>query len=100
MIPSLAYTEALRGNIMAQRKPEEPITLEQVLRLVEKLSPEDQQKLLLTLDRNSRSQEWRNLVAAVDEDNKELPSLSDEEIAEEVRAIKHDRKSRSAQSSD
>jgi hypothetical protein len=39
-------------------------------------------------------------VAAVDEDNKELPSLSDEEIAEEVRAIKHDRKSRSAQSSD
>jgi hypothetical protein len=47
MIPSLAYTEALRGNIMAQRKPEEPITLEQVLRLVEKLSPEDQQKLLL-----------------------------------------------------
>jgi len=85
---------------MAQRKPEEQITLEQVLKLVEKLSPDDQEQLRIRLDRNTRQQEWRNLVAAVAEDNKELASLSDDDIAEEVRAVKQARKSRSAQSSD
>lgn len=46
---------------MAQRKPEEQITLEQVLKLVEKLSPDDQEQLRIRLDRNTRQQEWRNL---------------------------------------
>jgi hypothetical protein len=85
---------------MAQRKSEEPVTLDQVLKLVEKLSPNDQEQLRLRLDRMTRHQEWRNLVAAVAEDNKGLPPLSDEEIAEEVRAVKHDRKARCAQDSD
>lgn len=85
---------------MAQRNPEEQVTLDQVLKLVDKLSPDDQEQLRLKLDRKTRHQEWRNLVAAVAEDNKELPPLSDEEIAEEVRAVKQARKARCAQDSD
>jgi hypothetical protein len=85
---------------MAQRKPEEEVTVDQVLKLVDKLSPEDQEQLRLKLDQKTRHQEWRNLVAAVAEDNKGLPPLSDEEIAEEVRAVKQARRARRAQDSD
>jgi hypothetical protein len=78
---------------MAQRKPEEQVTLEQVLKLVDKLSSDDQEQLRLKLDRKTRHQEWRNLVTEVAEDNKKLPSLSDEEIAKEVQAVKQAKKS-------
>ena len=35
---------------MAQRKPEENVTLDQVLKLVEKLTPEEQSKLRQSLE--------------------------------------------------
>jgi hypothetical protein len=76
---------------MAQRK-EEQVTLDQVLELVDKLSPADQEQVRPKLDRKTRYQEWRSLVAAVAEDNKALPVLSDAEIAEEVQAVKQARK--------
>jgi hypothetical protein len=85
---------------MAQRKPEEQVTLDQVLRLIDKLSPDDQEQLRLKLDRKTRQQEWRDLVTAVAEDNKGVPPLSDEEIAEEVRAVKQARKAQRVQDSD
>ncbi|MBI4533003.1 MAG: hypothetical protein HY711_03570 [Candidatus Melainabacteria bacterium] len=84
---------------MAQRKPEQQVTLDQVLKLVDRLSPDEQEQLRLKLDCKTRHQEWRNLVAAVSEDNKGLSPLSDEEIAEEVRAVKQDRKAQRAQDS-
>lgn len=85
---------------MAQRQPEESITLDQVLKLVEKLSPAEQEQLRARLDSKARHQQWRNLVAAVAEDNKDIPPLTDDEIAEEVSAVKQVRKAQCARDSD
>lgn len=69
---------------MAQRKSEEKITVDQVLRLVDQLSPEEQGKLRHKLD-ESWSAEWRALLKEVDEQNKDTLPLSEEEIMAEVK---------------
>lgn len=76
---------------MAQRKPEEKITLDQVLKLVERLSPEEQGRLRHKLD-ESWSAEWKALLKEVEQQNKESPSLSEEEIMAEVKAVRKEMK--------
>ena len=73
---------------MAQRQPEEQITLEQVLTLVDKLPPTEQEKLRKNLSNRTWGQRWRQLVKDVEEDSKGLPALSEEEIVAEMKAIK------------
>jgi hypothetical protein len=70
---------------MAQRKPKEKVTVDQVLNLVDQLSPEEQGKLRHKLD-ESWSTEWRTLFKELDEQNKDTPPLSEEEIMAEVKA--------------
>lgn len=77
---------------MAQRKPEEKVTVEQVLKLVDQLSPEEQGKLRHKLD-ESWSAEWRALIKEVDEQNKGTPPLSEEEIVTEMKAVRRELKS-------
>jgi hypothetical protein len=76
---------------MAQRKPEERTTLDQVLKLVDQLSPREQGKLRRKLD-ESWSAEWRALLKEVDEQNKGKPPLSEEEIVAEMKAVRRELK--------
>lgn len=82
---------------MAQRKPEEKVTVDQVLKLVDQLSPEEQGKLRRKLD-ESWSAEWRALIKEVDEQNQGTPPLSEEEIVAEMKAVRRELKAESAQS--
>jgi hypothetical protein len=81
---------------MAQQKPEK-VTLNQVLKLVNQLSPEDQSELRRKLD-ESWSAEWRALIKEVDEQNQGTPPLSEEEIVAEMKAVRRELKAESAQS--
>lgn len=82
---------------MAQRKPEEKVTVDQVLKLVDQLSPEEQGKLRRKID-ESWSTEWRALTKEVDEQNQGTPPLSEEEIVAEMKAVRRELKAESAQS--
>jgi hypothetical protein len=83
---------------MAQRKPEEKVTVEQVLKLVDQLSPEEQGKLRHKLD-ESWSTEWRALFKELDEHNKGTPPLSEEEIMAEVKSVREEMKAERARQS-
>lgn len=83
---------------MAQRKSEEKITVDQVLRLVDQLSPEEQGKLRHKLD-ESWSAEWRALLKEVDEQNKDTLPLSEEEIMAEVKDARQEMKAERARKS-
>lgn len=81
---------------MAQRKSDEQITVDQVLKLVNQLSPEEQSELRLKLD-ESWEQQWDDLASKIQERCKGLPPLSDEEIMDEVKAVRETRKGRRAE---
>jgi hypothetical protein len=83
---------------MAQRKPDEKVTVDQVLKLVDQLSPEDQGKLRHKLD-ESWSAEWRALLKEVDDQNKGTEPLSEEEILAEVKAVRDEMKAERARQS-
>jgi hypothetical protein len=83
---------------MAQRKPEEKVTVDQVLKLVDQLSPEEQGKLRHKLA-ESWSMEWRALLKEVDEQNKGTPPLSEEEIMAEVKDVREEMKAERARQS-
>jgi len=76
------------GTVMAQRKPDTNDTLNQVMKLVEQLSPEQYAELRRKLDAKSWGLEWRELVKDVENDNQGEPALSDEEILAEVKAVR------------
>ena len=62
---------------MAQRKPENKDTLQQVLKLVALLSPEDLDELRRKLNLKDWGEEWRQLVKDVAADNMNMPPMSD-----------------------
>ena len=83
---------------MAQRKPEEKVTVDQVLKLVDQLSAEEQGKLRHKLD-ESWSAEWRALLKEVDEQNKGTEPLPEEEIVAEMKAVREEMKAERARQS-
>ncbi|MBP9093696.1 hypothetical protein KBI23_21940 [bacterium] len=83
---------------MAQRKSEEKITVDQLLKLVDQLSPEEQGKLRHKLD-ESWSAEWRALLKEVDEQNKDTLPLSEEDILAEVKDARQEMKAERARKS-
>lgn len=82
---------------MAQRKPEVKTPLDQVLKLVDQLSPSDRDELRRKLNLRDWGEQWRQLVKDVAEDNKGLPPLSDEEIAQEVMDYRREQRAKRAQ---
>lgn len=84
---------------MAQPQPEERITLDQVLKLVDKLSPEEQEQLRKSLsDKYKRFQQLCDKVEA-NRIAKGLPRLTEDEIVAEVRAIREEMKAERADQS-
>jgi hypothetical protein len=58
------------------------VSLEQVLELVEQLSPQERGELRRRLD-ESRGLRWDSLVKQIAERNKDLPPITEEEIYQE-----------------
>ena len=73
---------------MALQKPEDKSSLNQVLKLVNNLSPDDQEQLRQDLNNRTWGQRWDVLVQKVQEQSKGLPPLNDEEIVAEMKAIR------------
>jgi hypothetical protein len=84
---------------MAQRKSEEQSPLDQVLKLVDTLSLDEQKQLRLMLNAKAWGEKWDQLVKDVAEDNKDLPPISEEEIYAEFTEHRREQRTKRAQSS-
>lgn len=70
--------------------------LEQVLKLVEQLSPEERKELRQKLEDKTWGERFTELVQDVAEDTKDLPPLTEEEIAQQVTAYRREKPAQSA----
>ncbi len=84
---------------MAQRKPDDKVTLDQLLQLVNQLSTDDRQELYRRLDLKSWGEKWRVLCAEVDAHSKDLPQLTEQEVFNEMKEIRNELKAERAQGS-
>jgi hypothetical protein len=80
-------------------QPKKKPSVEQILKLVEQLSPSEQGELRNKLD-TSWGERWDSLVARVEERNKGLPQLTEEEIYAEFTEHRREKRAMRAQSSD
>ena len=73
---------------MAQRKPEERMTLDQIIPLVNKLTPEVRQQLLCRLEFQAWDEQWDQVKKQLEERHatKGLPTPTDEDIHAEFDA--------------
>lgn len=86
---------------MAQPIPEEKVTLDQVLKLVDKLTPEEQEQLRDDLSNRSWGKRFQQLCDRVEATRmaKGLSRLTEEEIMAEVKAVRDEMKARRANQS-
>lgn len=85
---------------MAQPKPER-VSLDQVLRLIAQLAPEEQDTLRRRLGLKDWGDEWRRLENEIETASRarRLPDLTEEEIFEEVTATRREQREDRAQGS-
>ena len=84
---------------MAQRKPEDKMTADQVMKLVEQLPPSEKGALRNKMDA-TWGEQWDSLVAKVEKRNKDLPQLTEEEICAEFTEHRREQRAKRAQSCD
>lgn len=82
-----------------QRQPEESPALTEVLKLVDKLSPKDRETLCRKLDLKGWGERWRALCSEVDEQNKDLPAIAEQEIVSELKELRRETRGQRDQSS-
>ena len=84
---------------MAQRRPEDNSALSQVLKLVEKLSPDQQEELRFKLNCKSWGERWETLSERVKArfTADGLPLPTDDEIMADVKSVRNERKDNLAQ---
>jgi hypothetical protein len=73
---------------MAQRKPEEKVTVDQVLKLVDQLSTEEREEVRAKLNSQSKTERWQALSSKVQDQCRDLPSMSDDEIVADLKEIR------------
>lgn len=83
---------------MAQPQPEENVTLNQVLKLVDHLSPGEKGKLRRALDK-SWAERWQMLCDRVQERNQGLAPITDDEIMAEIKSAREARRAQRAENS-
>jgi hypothetical protein len=85
---------------MAQPKPER-ISLEQILRLVDQLQPDEQEELRRNLNNKDWGKHFHQLCDEIEATRlaKGLPRLTDEEIMTEVKAVREEMQAERDQSS-
>jgi hypothetical protein len=71
-------------------------SLDQLLKLVDQLPPEDLLELRRQLDSKTWGERFRQLVKDVAEDTKDEPPLTDEEIAQEVMTHRREKRAQGA----
>ena len=84
---------------MAQRKPDDKVTVEQVLKLIDRLSASEQSGLLNKLEAKAWHKEWNTLLKLVDDQNADQPTLSEQEIMTAVKEVREEMKAERAQNS-
>ncbi|HEY9868269.1 MAG TPA: hypothetical protein V6D08_03825 [Candidatus Obscuribacterales bacterium] len=67
-----------------------------MLRLVDKLTPEEQELLRVRLNSKSKTERWQALFDKVQEQCKGLPPISDEEIVSDLKDIRKELKAKRA----
>jgi hypothetical protein len=77
---------------MAQPQPEERTTLDQVLKLVDKLTPEEQEQVRVRLNSKSKAERWQALFDRVQTRCMNLPPLTDEDIIADMKEIREELK--------
>lgn len=89
----IVYLMGERCVTMAQR-PSEKVTLKQVLKLVDKLSPEEVLELQRKLNDRTWGKRFEQLCEKIEANRlaKGLPKLTDEEIIAEVKAVRNEMK--------
>ena len=81
---------------MNQPQPDERVTVDKILRLVEQLSPGEVQELREKLDSKTWGDRFRQLVQDVATDNEGTDPLTDEEIADEVTKYRREKRAQGA----
>ncbi len=86
---------------MAQRRPDDKVSLDQVLRLVDQLSSDEQEKVRKKLSGRSWGQRFQQLCNTVEAVRvaRGLPRLSEEEIMAEVKGVRDEMKAERANQS-
>ncbi len=84
---------------MAQPQPQEQLTLDQVLRLVDKLTPEEQEQVRARLNSRSKIGRWQALFSKVQSRCKNLPPITDEDIVADMKEIREELKAEGASQS-
>lgn len=86
---------------MAQRNPEDKVTVAQILKLVDKLSSDEQEQIRKKLSTRSWGQRFQQLCDKVEATRlaKNLPHLSEEEIMAEVKVVREEMKAERANQS-
>ena len=87
--------------MMAQRQPKEHLTVSQLLKLVDKLSPEEQEELRRQLNSKTWHERWDELSNTIRARfiAGGTPIPTDEEIMVDVKAVRNERKNRLAKGS-
>ena len=81
---------------MNKQKPDEQVTVEKILRLVELLSPAEVEELRRELGSKTWGDRFRQLVQDVAKDNEGKEPLTDEEIADEVFKYRREKRAQGA----
>jgi Tfp pilus assembly pilus retraction ATPase PilT len=86
---------------MAQRKPDDKVTVDQVLKLVDQLSTDEQEQVRKKLSNRSWGPRFQQLCDKVEVTRvaKGLPRLTEEEIMAEVKAVRDELKAERADQS-
>ncbi len=79
-------------------QPKKKVSVDQVLKLVEQLTPSEMGELRNKLDA-SWGDHWDSLVARVEEHNKGFPPLTEEEIYAEFTEHRREQRAKGAESS-
>lgn len=79
---------------MAQRKPEEDATLEQVLKLAHQLTPRDRERLRYRLDLQAADENWESVKDELTRKRTAdgLPVPTDEDVHEKLSTLRNDEK--------
>jgi len=80
-------------------QPKKKISVEQVLELVDGLSPDEQERVRAKLNSKSKAERWEALCRKVRSQGEALPPITEAEILTDMKEIRKELKAERAQSS-
>jgi len=80
-------------------QPKKKLSVEQVLELVEWLSPDEQERVRAKLNSKSKAERWEALCRKVQSQGEALPPITEADILSDMKEIRTELKAERAQSS-